>query len=55
MKFKEFVKGPEAEPIEQNGGKLTVKDWISELTDGKGIDEERVYIIVGSFINKLKQ
>jgi len=54
MKFKEFVKGPE-EPVQEDDGKLVVKDWINELTDGKGIDLEKVYIIVGSFINKLKQ
>lgn len=55
MKFKEFVKGPEDEPAEQDDGRLNARDWINELTDGKGIDKERVYIIVGSFINKLKQ
>lgn len=55
MKFKEFVKGPEEEAPEQNDGKLNVKEWINELTDGRGLDQDKVYIIVGSFINKLKQ
>lgn len=54
MKFKEFVKGPE-EPEPGDDGKLSVESWINELTDGKGLDTEKVYIIVGSFINKLKQ
>jgi hypothetical protein len=54
MKFKEFVHGPEPSKKEDDG-KLAVKDWINELTDGKGLDTEKVYIIVGSFINKLKQ
>lgn len=53
MKFKEFIHGPE-EPEKQHDGKLAVKDWINELTDGKGLDVEKVYIMVGSFINKLK-
>jgi hypothetical protein len=54
MKFKEFIDGPEV-PKKEEDGKLTVKDWLNELTDGKGLDTEKVYIIVGSFINKLKQ
>ena len=55
MKFREFVKGPEKEETKQSSDGLGVREWINELTDGKGIDQEKVYIIVGSFINKLKQ
>jgi hypothetical protein len=55
MNFKQFV-GDE-KVIEEKGAeqKYTVKEWIDLLTDGKGLDIEKVYIIVGSFINKLKQ
>jgi len=54
MKFKEFINGPEDKSLEDEG-KLTAEQWINELTDGKGIDVDKVYIIVGSFINKLKK
>jgi len=54
MNFKEFVKGPEEEKLEDLD-KLSVEQWINELTDGKGLDNDKVYIIVGSFINKLKK
>lgn len=54
MKFKEFVNGPEEEKsIDKE--KLSVEQWIDELTDGRGLDQNKVYIIVGSFINKLKK
>lgn len=53
MKFKEFINGPE--PVNEEEVKLTVEEWIKELTDGKGLDNDKVYIIVGSFINKLKK
>jgi hypothetical protein len=55
MKFAEFVNGPEKQKNSEASDKLTVDQWISELTDGKGLDVEKVYIIVGSFINKLKK
>jgi hypothetical protein len=55
MNFKEFIKGPEEEKSKETDVKLTVEQWIDELTDGKGLDKEKVYIIVGSFINKLKK
>lgn len=54
MKFKEFVNGPEVEKS-QDKIKLSVEQWIDELTDGKGLDNDKVYIILGSFINKLKK
>jgi len=54
MKFKEFLQGPEEKKLEEPD-KLSVEEWLNELTDGKGLNEERVYIIVGSFINKLKK
>jgi hypothetical protein len=54
MKFKEFVSGPEEKPFEEVD-KISVEQWINELTDGRGLDNDKVYIIVGSFINKLKK
>jgi hypothetical protein len=55
MKFTEFVNGPEKQKEPEMTDKFTVEQWINELTDGKGLDVEKVYIIVGSFINKLKK
>jgi len=52
MKFNEFVGVPEEEKRAEG---LTVEQWINELTDNKGLDTEKVYIIVGSFINRLKK
>lgn len=54
MNFNEFVKGPKVEKLEDKE-KLSVEQWINELTDGNGVDQDKVYIIVGSFINKLKK
>jgi len=54
MKFKEYINGPDDKPDEPTD-KLAVQQWIDELTDGQGIDNDKVYIIVGSFINKLKK
>lgn len=54
MKFKEFINGPDV-VVNKDEEKLTTEQWINELTDGKGIDIDKVYIIVGSFINKLKK
>jgi hypothetical protein len=54
MKFREFFNGPEVEKSEDKD-KLSVEQWINKLTDGKGLDQDKVYIIVGSFINKLKK
>lgn len=54
MKFKEFINGPETDKREEKNN-LSVEQWINELTDGKGLDQDKVYIIVGSFINKLKK
>lgn len=55
MNFKQFVKGPDSQNKEETDEKLSVEQWINELTDGKGLDQDKVYIIVGSFINKLKK
>ena len=54
MNFKEYISGPEKKKTE-NTDKLSVDHWINELTDGRGLDVDKVYIIVGSFINKLKK
>lgn len=55
MKFNEYVNGPEDVKTAEHDNKLTVEQWIHELTDGKDLDVEKVYIMVGSFINKLKK